>query len=233
MKVPTIVLTCDKYQPYWAGFFHFMERHWDKDIKSPIFFCNEEIDADVPGWCTQLKTGRGTFVENLKSSLRMVGSDMAFLMLEDFWPIAPMRRELFESLAADFVDQELDALQISNYNPLYSIRKSQRKVMGQNMMDFDPASEWVFNFQARFWRSDVLDSCLVEPEISEKTVGSAITVEMASDTFVRSSKNLKVSLYHYLWYPLSGVAYRGQMTEFGKHLQNILEIDRHVESLVS
>lgn len=233
MKTAVVVITCDKYKPYWDGLLHFMHKHWDRDIDARIFFCNEECDVSLPHNYSQIKTGSGSFVENLGRSLDMVGEEKVFLMLEDFWPIAPIGRRLFDELHKEFQEQDLDALQVSNYTPLYSLKKLDREIEGTRLMEFDPKSPWVFNLQARFWKSAVLKSCLVEPEISEKQVGSAITAEMASDEFVRSHKKLRVELFHYLWYPLSGVAYRGQITDFGKHLQNILEIDRHVASIVS
>lgn len=233
MSVAVLVQTCDRYRPYWDGFLHFMERHWDFGIGAPIFLCNEEEDVDLPPWCGQIKTGSGTFVENLKRSLEVVGEENVFLMLEDFWPIAPMGKGMFDDLYGEFRRRDLDALQVSNYTPYYTLSRSEGTVRGDHLLDFDPTSEWVFNLQARFWKAEVLASCLVEPEISEKQVGSAITAEIASDESVRKRGGLKASLFHYLWYPLSGVAYRGQMTDFGKHLQNILEIDQHVAPMVS
>lgn len=228
MSVAVVVQTCDRYEPYWGGLLHFMERHWDFGIDAPIYLCNEEADATLPNWCGQLKTGTGTFVENLKRSLDLVGEEHVFLMLEDFWPIAPMKKALFDSLYSAFKDRNLDALQVSNYTPYYKLRKSDGNAGGVKLLEFESDSEWIFNFQARFWKADTLRKCLVEPEISERTVGSAITAEIASDKFARKNIHLRAALFHYLWYPLSGVAYRGEMTEFGAHLRNIMEIDRHV-----
>lgn len=228
MSLAVIVQTCDRYEPYWAGFLHFMERHWDHSIDAKIYLCNEEKDTSLPNWCTQIKTGSGTFVQNLKSSLDSVGEEHVFLMLEDFWPIAPMKKRLFESLYEAFTGLDLDALQVSNYTPYYKLRPTEKRVEGQRLLEFESDSEWLFNLQARFWKSEVLVRCLIEPEISEREVSSAITAEMASDSFVRDNFGLKAALFHYLWYPLSGVAYRGEMTEMGRHLQNIVDIDHHV-----
>lgn len=233
MKPAVLVLTCDIYEPYWRGFWHFMERHWDFDIESPIFMCNEEREIGGPAWCGQIHTGRGTFVENLRKSLKSVDGDDVFLMLEDFWPIAPMKKSTFEALYGVFRDLNLDALQVSNYTPYYDVRPSGRRVLDQELLEFSPTSNWVFNFQARFWRKESLLKFLTEPRISEREVGSAITAEMASDEIARRSADMKALLFHYLWYPLSGVSYRGQMTEFGMHLQNIVDIDRHVEEKFS
>jgi hypothetical protein len=234
MSASVLVLTCDRYRPYWDGFWHFMERHWDFGIDVPVYMCNESARADTaPGWCRQVLTGGATFVENLKRALETVGSDEVFLMLEDFWPIAPMKRELFWDLHGRFREGGWDALQVSNYTPYYKVRGTEIGVAGRTLLEFERDSDWIFNFQARFWRSGALYDALVEPEVSERAVGSAITAEMASDRRVRERGGMRACLYHYLWYPLSGVSYRGELTEYGRQLQNIVEIDRHVDGMFS
>lgn len=233
MSACVLVQTCDLYRPFWEGFWHFMERHWDFEIEAPIYFCNEEEDPGCPDWCRSVRTGKGTFVQNLRRSLESVEEETVFLMLEDFWPVAPFGRRMFDALMREFVESDLDALQVSNYTPYYKLEPSGREALGRPLLKFAPDSDWIFNFQARFWKKDVVMRCLVEPEISERQVGSAITAEMAADREAREKFNLNVSLFHYLWYPLSGVAYRGQMTDFGRHLENILRIDKHVAGLFS
>lgn len=232
MSVCVLVQTCDRYKTYWPGFWHFMGKHWDFGIEAPIYFCNEEDESETPGWCRRILTGRGTFVQNLTRALEAIEEDEVFLMLEDFWPVAPMGRGLFDALYGEFRSTRLDALQVSNYTPYYKVRLSDRSIRGSELLAFEPDSEWLFNFQARFWRKEKLLDCLVEPEISEREVGSAITAEMAADRVAREV-GLKAALFHYLWYPLSGVSYRGQMTGFGKELQNILELDGHVQQMIN
>lgn len=231
MSVCVLVQTCDLYEPFWRGLWHFMERQWDFDIDAPIRISNEEKRAEVPAWCGQILTGPGTFVENLRRSVESIKEDHVFLMLEDFWPIAPMKKSLFDALYGEFKGANLDALQVSNFTPYYTVANTGRMVEGHRLLDFQSGSEWIFNFQARFWRKDSLLKFLAEPEISERTVGSAITAEMEADRRARACPNFRVRLCHYLWYPLSGVSYRGEMTEFGRHLQNIVEIDRHVDQM--
>lgn len=233
MSVSVAILSCDRYEPYWRGLWNFMGKNWDFSIDAPIRMFNEEKKADCPSWCEQRLVGNGTFVENLRRAVSTTNEEHLFLMLEDFWPIAPMNRRMFEELYEEFRENDLDALQVSNYSPYYTVQKSGRRVMGQELMDFHPNSDWIFNFQARFWKRESLLKFLVEPELSERSVGSAITAEMAADKLVRSSGGFRVRLFHYLWYPLSGVSYRGQFTDFGRHLQNIVEIDEHVEKMLS
>lgn len=233
MSVGVMILSCDRYEPYWRGLWNFMGKQWDFSIDAPIRLFNEETRTEAPSWCEQKLVGKGTFVENLRRAVSMVPEDDLFLMLEDFWPIAPMTRTMFEGLHREFRENDLDALQVSNYTPYYSVQKSGRRLLGRELMDFAPESDWIFNFQARFWKRESLLKFLVEPELSEKAVGSAITAEMAADKLARESKEFRVRLFHYLWYPLSGVSYRGQLTEFGQQLQNIVEIDDHVERVFS
>lgn len=234
MNCAVVVQTCDKYEKFWDGFFFFMEKHWSKGIKCPIYFCNEEKTLRVPKGYTQLKTGKGTFIQNLQFILETVKEDNVFYMLEDFWPAAPMRRSMFDSLYKAFTESRMDALQVSSYTPYYDLEVSDLSISGKNLLKFKPDSEWIFNLQARFWRKTRMMECLCEPEISESVVSSAITAEMASDEVARKqNKNLQVWLLHYLWYPITGVAYRGEFTEVGQQMKNVLEIENFVNEKFS
>lgn len=228
MSFALVVQTCDRYEPFWDGFFHFMQKQWSKDIDCGMYFCNEKRDISLPTGFRQIKTGEGTFVQNLNSILSEVEEEHVFYMLEDFWPTAPMSKSLLFALYDQFCKNDLDALQVSNYTPYYEIEEAGTQVDGQRMLSFRPESEWIFNFQARFWKKSSMKMCLVEPEISEKAVSSAITVEMASDISARQNLSLKVWLYHYFWYPIGGVAYRGKLTEIGEQMQNIVNIEKFV-----
>lgn len=227
MICPVVVQTCDKYARFWDGFFRFMGKHWDPSIESPIFFCNEEIKPDLPRGFHHMPTGRGSFTENLRFILRRIGEDEVFYMLEDFWPIAPMGKPLFENLHKVFVERGLDAMQVSSYLPYYSLEAE------DGLFRFKVDSEWIFNFQARFWKTESFARFLTEPEVSESMVGSAITVEVASDASARSAGGLSAMLHHYLWYPISGVSYRGEFTEIGRQMQNVVEIDRVAEGMLN
>lgn len=229
MNCPVIIQTCDKYSKYWDGLFSCMSKQWDYDIGSPIFFCNEEIKPELPcGW-NHMPTGKGTFVENLKLVLERLGEENVFYMLEDFWPTSPMSDNLFYYLHKIFSHENLDSLQVSSYLPYYSLDPT--STMG--LFRFRRDSEWIFNLQARFWRSESFLEFLLEPEISESVVGSAITAEIAADRAARKAGGLSVMLYHYLWYPISGVSYRGEFTEIGRQMQNVVDIDRMVEGMFS
>jgi hypothetical protein len=230
MKCALIVQTCDKYVQFWPGFFNFMEKHWDEEIGCSKYFCNEELDVSLPEGFKQIKTGRRTFAENLRTILQHVEEENVFYMLEDFWPTAPMSRRLFEELYSSFLVNKMDALQVSSYLPYYSLSKSDLMVGGKNLLEFNVQSEWLFNFQARFWKRDFLAKCIFDPDIPESEVGSAITVEVKCDQHLRKN-GAKVFLHHYHWYPISGVAYRGNWSEVGAQMENTRRIDERVSEL--
>jgi hypothetical protein len=224
--IPVIIQTCDKYSRFWDGLFGFMEKNWDPSIGAEIYFCNEEAKVDLPKSFRHFPTGKGTFTQNLRKILNGIDSDEVFYMLEDFWPTSPMGKDLFHGMHEIFITEDLDALQMSSYLPYYSLKP----LDAHPLFRFDRDSEWIFNFQARFWKKDSFLRFLTEPEISESEVRSAITVEMASDSKAREAGGMSALLYHYIWYPISGVSYRGEFTEIGRQMQNVVEIDRMVRS---
>jgi hypothetical protein len=173
---------------------HFMEKHWDFEIPISIYMCSENEIKEAPKWCKTIAVGEGTFVENLKKCTNLIDEENLFFMLEDFWPIAPMRKSLFESLYSEFECEGWDSLQVSNYTPYYKLKKTNRTIESGPVMEFEADSEWTFNFQARFWKKEMLISHLVEPEISEKQANSAITVEIECDKMARKRGDLKVAL---------------------------------------
>lgn len=227
--ISVVIQTCDKYEKFWDGLFRFMHKNWDPSIPCRIFFCNEESKVKLPQGFHHLPTGKGSFVENLKAILRRIGEESVFYMLEDFWPIAPMTNEMFLGLHKFFLESDADAVQVSSYLPYFSLETTEV----ESMFKFRRDSEWIFNFQARFWKSASFERFLVEPEIPESRVSSAITVEMASDRKAREAGGIDAFLRHYMWYPISGVSYRGEFTEVGRQMQNVVDIDRMVESMFS
>jgi hypothetical protein len=229
MNCAVVVQTCDKYEPFWEGFFYYINKQWDSNIKVPFYFCNEEKELILPDNFFQIKTGKGTFVQNLKNALDTIKEDYVFYMLEDFWPIAPMSEKLFYSLFDKFKQNDWDALQVSSYTPYYNLNVQDDSLFGQKFFKFKKNSDWIFNFQARFWKKEILRKCLVEPAISEKEVNSAITVEIESDKFARENLNLNAFLFHYFWYPISGTVYRGELSEIGIQMQNTVNIEKFID----
>lgn len=232
MDCAILIQTCDKYEKFWGGLFHFFEKQWDFEIECPIYFCNEIKDINLPNWIKQIKTGKGTFVQNLSVALDLIPENNVFFVLEDDWPIAPMKKELFYEMYDHFIQNNLDAFQVGPYTPYYKLENTNKKIKEQNIWKIKHESDWLFNLQARFWKKESFKNCLVEPEISEGKISSAITVEISSNTLAQKNK-INVDFYHYFWYPIAGVAAKGQLTEIGKEMQNIVNIDQLAKNLTN
>lgn len=223
MDCSIIIQTCDKYEKYWQGMYYYMDKFWDNSINCPIYFCNEEKNINNNKFI-QIKTGKHSFVQNLENILNKINTKYIFYLLEDFWPINNFNKNLFENLF-NFVESNcIKSLQVSAYTPYYTLEKTKFKINDQNLLIFSKESDWKFNLQSRFWEKDFLKSCLQEPEVSESKVNSAITVEVSCSNKLKFS-NENIFFYHYLWYPFSGVSYRGDLTNFGKELENNMKAD--------
>lgn len=224
MDVSVLVQTCDKYERYWQGFFYYMDLFWDKKINVPIYFCNENKKVVTNNKnIINLNTGSGTFVENLKFALEKIETKYVFYMLEDFWPIKNLESNLFKSLYGLVEENKIKSLQVSPITKYYSLEKSPISLGETCLMKFKKSSDWIFNFQSRFWDKQVLLNSLCEPDISESVVSSAITVEQKINE--KFNRDVECYLYHHFWYPLSGVCYRGEFTELGKELNNNMLVD--------
>lgn len=222
MDCSIIIQTCDKYEKFWQGMFYYMDKFWDISIDCPVYFCNENKLLDIK--FNQIRTGSGTFVENLSKILQTVKTKYVFYLLEDFWPINNFNKNLFQDIYIKIIENNIKALQVSAYTPYYCFENSNIKIQNQKLLKFKKNSEWKFNLQCRFWEKDFFLYCLEEPRISESLVGSAITVEAACSEKMKSIDE-NIYFYHYLWYPFSGVSYRGDFTNFGKELENNMKAD--------
>ena len=113
-----------------------------------------------------------------------------------------------------------------NYNSNYYFEN-------QKIIKFKENSDWIFNFQSRFWKKDLFEKCLVYPKISEAECSSAISVEVECDKHAKKNGILKdVYLYHHFYYPIGGVSYRGNITKLGQEMQNNMCIDLHGKKLI-
>lgn len=229
MNCPIVIQTCDKYEFAWKPLFHFIDRYWERDI-SEIFFCTEEKKPELPNNFNLIRTGKGSFVSNLKNILQQIECDDIFYLLEDYWPIAPFKKSLFDSCFSFHKDKQADALQISCYTPYYNLIKTEHKIQNLDVYKFSSDNKWMINFNARFWKKDCLVNSLFEPEISESIVNSAITVEFECNKKLNNPIN--AYFVHYFWYPISGVLYRRKFTDIGLNLLNIYNIDTNLEELI-
>ena len=220
MDLSVLIQSCDHYEKYWPGLFYYMDKFWDKKINHPIYFCNEKKSIKE---YDQIKTGVGSFVSNLKFSLNKIKSKYIFYLLEDFWPICCFKKKLLDEISLYILDNNIKCFQISSYLPYYDLDSTKDFIQNQKIFKFNKHSKWRFNFQCRIWEKEFLLNSLHEPDISEKVINSAISVEEKCDNLF--DKNIDVYFYHCLWYPISGVSYRGEFTTLGLELENNMKID--------
>lgn len=222
MNVSVVVQTCDEYEKYWDGFFYYMDKFWDFKIDCPLYFCTETKNISNKNYIN-IKTGKNTFVNNLNFILEKIETDYIFYLLEDFWPINNLKKDLFENIFNYILLKNIKAFQVSPYVPYYKLEKTKDKIKNQHIYKFSKNSDWRFNFQSRYWEKTTLKESIANPEISENILKSCIGTEIASSK--KLNKNIDVYFYHYFWYPMSGVSYRGSFTSFGLELKNNMMID--------
>jgi hypothetical protein len=232
--VSVVIQTCDKYNKFWDGFFYYFEKFWDKNIKAEIFFCNDYKKIKTPNNIRCITTNKDNFVDGLRCILSQIKTEYVFYILEDFWFFDKMPAQIFGGLFNFILEKNIFVLQVSPILPYYNLNyNSNYYFHNQKILKFEENSDWIFNFQTRFWKCELLEKCLIDPKISEKQVGSAISVEFECDQYVKTNRILKdVYLYHYLYYPIGGVAYRGNFTKLGQEMQNNMMIDLHGKNLI-
>ena len=84
-SIAALVLSCDKYSPYWDGWHFFWSKHWKPAI--PVYFATEA--KKLPSWpgITPLYVGRDmTWSGCLFTALSKIPEDTIFFSLEDYWP---------------------------------------------------------------------------------------------------------------------------------------------------
>jgi hypothetical protein len=223
MNGAVVIQTCDKYKKYWPGFVHYMNKFWDFSIPWPIYFCTEEGEIDSPFYI--FKTGKESYTSRLEKILDSLEYDYIFYMLEDYWPISPMPFKLFNQLFLMFESNNWDSLQVSSILPYYLLNKTEHSIFQNPIFEFSPFSNWRFSQQARFWKKDFLRKCLVNPEVSETIVSSSLSSEIACDQKIKEFPQSKIYFYHYFWYPISGVTYRGNFTPFGERMHQDMLVE--------
>ena len=77
MDISVIVQSCDRYEKYWDGFFYYMEKFWDKNIKCPKYFCTENKEIKNKNFI-QIKTGCVGFNNSLEIILKEIKTKYIF-----------------------------------------------------------------------------------------------------------------------------------------------------------
>ena len=225
-----LIQSCDKYACFWHGFFHYFNIYWDKKIDWDIYLCNEEINVNFNiQTIKQIKTGKGSSYKILKDSLDVLSEyENVFYMLEDFWMTNYMTKDLFDILFGIFKQNNCDSLRVCTYDPkYYKTKKTNIKLNNNWILEYEKNSDWLFSQQAGFWNREFMQKCLIEPDISDSQMSTSLPFEIACDKNIKNKlDHPKIFHYHYYWYPISGVAWRGQISEIGKEMIEGMNIDK-------
>ena len=226
------ILTCDKYSPFWEGMYYYMDKYWDYSIPWPIYFCNETLAVPHHPHIKHLPLGPGPYHER---QLRMVSQlqnyKYIFYLQEEFWPYDRMTREMFMGLFQLIEQNNWDCLHLYGHQPEhYILEPTDVFFKNRRIMRFSNKSNWFFSQQARFWKRELLQKCIVPPLVSEEKISSSISVEVECDKYMRQNfPDSKVMLYHYWWYPIAGVAWRGKMSAVGQEMQYKMMVDKSMK----
>lgn len=228
-----LIMSCDRYQPFWNGLYHYMQKHWDKSINWPIYFCSEEVPFKTsdPNWHS-LCLGKCSYNELQQRALNyLVDYEYIFFMLEDFWPSRPMTSSMFYGLFDLMKCNDWDCLHIDTMRPeLYKVIPTSFTYENQRVLQFSNQSDWFFNQQAGFWKRKLLSECKIDPTIPEHMVSTTLSFEMGCDRYLKEKHpEAKIMLYHYWWYPRAGVSWRGEFSLIGKEMDVQMHIDNWCE----
>ena len=154
MSVSVLVLSCDKYSPYWAGWHHHWAKHWKvRDV--PVYFATEA--KQVPEWpgVSPIYVGRDmTWSTCLLRALAKIPHDTIFFSLEDYWPTQDMSQSLWDALYEDFRAKKVHCLRCSHESYLCRTHRDGT---------CHPDSPYLVSCQTSFWDKLFLASC-AEPE---------------------------------------------------------------------
>ena len=228
-----VIQTCDAYAKFWPGLIYSMNKYWDFDIPWPVYFCNEEVPIDFGPNYKQILTGKGSCINNLKKILDSLKDfDYVFYMIEDFWPINPMKKEMFLSLFETFQSNNWDSLRVSTFEPTYyEVEPTHLFCENQRIFKMAKGSDWQFSQQAAFWKKDFFRDCLVEGE-SDSVHKTSLPSEIACDLRLREKyPDAECYHYHYYWYPMSGTVWRGELTDIGKQIEVIMQIENVLKDM--
>jgi hypothetical protein len=233
-----VIQTCDRYQQAWKTLFWSMEKFWDFEIPWQIYLCTETVQINLPGSrYSQIKTGK---MSNAKMIKKIMGElkqyKYLFYMLEDFWPIKQMSKEKFLGLFEIFKKNDWDSLKVCPYQPKYYKVKNTNFYFGEEkILEFTEDSKWRFSQQASFWKRELLESIVYDAELPDKekeqSVNTSLSTEIKMDDIFREKHpKAKVYLYNYMWYPVGGAIWRGNLSTIGEQIQFDMNIEELIKS---
>ena len=232
-----VIQSCDKYKEAWNNLFWSMKKYWDQDIPCTIYFCNETIDLDLTGRYKQIKTGKMSHIEMMRKIIKkeLCDYEYIFYMLEDFWPTDRMTKNMFLSLFEIMKKNNWDSLRVASHMPAYyELEKTNYFFENEMIFKYKRNSPWMFSQQAAFWKRSFLEKCLdIETESSpEQIVSSSLPIEIAIDKNLRDKfPDAEIYHYHYMWYPIAGSYWRGEITLIGKQIDFARQVQDLIEEI--
>jgi hypothetical protein len=227
-----IIQSCDKYQHIWPGLFWSLGKYWDFQIPWKIYFCNEEKKIHFPNKrYQQILTGRMGHSEMMAKIISSLSEyKYIFYMLDDFWPTDRMTKEMFMGLFNIFKNNQWESLKITAYQPShYKLENTNFEFNRKKILKYAKNSRWKFSQQASFWKREVFESIITDPMVKDKNLSTSLPTEIAMDEkFCNLYPEANVYLYNYIWYPVSGVMWRGVLTQIGEQI----EFERKVEETI-
>jgi hypothetical protein len=234
-----VIQSCDRYQPAWEGLFWSMDKFWDYEIPWPIYFCNESNKLEFTNKkYSQIRTGYMSHAGMIKKIMQELKQyNYIFYMLEDFWPTKRMDKEIFLGLFRIFQENNWDSLKVCPYHPsYYDLINTDFHFKNKKILEFSKDSKWRFSQQASFWKREVIENLVEEeieisPQNQEGLKNTSLATEIKMDEAIRIKyPESSIYLYNYLWYPVGGVLWRGELSEIGKQLQFEMNIEKLIET---
>lgn len=227
-----VIQTCDKYQPAWENLFWSFNKYWDFEIPWKIYFCNEEVDCKFKNdRFIQIKCGKNNHYEILKIILEKIDHKYIFYMLEDFWPTATIKKNIFMGLFSIFRSENWDSLKLCCIHPnRYSLENTNFIFYGKKILKFSDGSEWRFNQQSSFWKTDVLKNIIVKNFLEEK-IKTSLGFEKDTDKEYRKKYPVsKDYIYNLFWYPVGGAYWRGEINLIGQQINFEREVEEYIKN---
>lgn len=163
-----VVHTCDKYEFCWDGWWKTFSRNWNFDLGIDIYFANEEKDVNFPK-IKQLKTGKGTFTDRLRTAFNKIPHKYVIYWQEDMWMLEMI--DNFEYHFNIFVEHNMDFLTFmydvnKNYNN--GFLKFHNESLNGEYLKYDiEKTPFVIVHQPTIYKKDFYLKYLQESETAE------------------------------------------------------------------
>lgn len=207
-----LIQTCDNYEFLWEGLSLAWKHNWDwKNLNVPVFLLTEEKNANLP--FRTLKYGMQgvppqNFSTRMMSALKDLQSEFDHVLYsqDDFWPMFPVRSDLFIEGLSFLKRENASCLHLNEYCHWYNYRveKTAHRICDYPVYRFLVGSPFYYNHQAAFWK--------IEDLISIQKEGEAPYENECRGT--ERSWSLKTANYflNYAWYKPAYVNQKGNLS---------------------